>query len=67
MGLIGNSLSREGSWWVASKSDPRWDCEGRGFVGGLMCPGAALEEVKKIQERLGEEPPDDLEFGYMKD
>jgi hypothetical protein len=32
-----------------------------------MCPGAALEEVKKIQERLGEEPPDDLEFGYMKD
>ena len=58
---------REGSWWLHSKSDSRWNMQGRGFVGGLCVPpdaNAALEEKKK---ELGEEPPDDLEYGYMKD
>ena len=65
MGMI--KLTREGSWWVSSKSDPRWDCQGSGSVGGFMCPSEATATIERKKKELGEEPPDDLEFGYMKD
>lgn len=58
---------QEGSWWVSSKSDSRWDCQGSGSVGGFMCPTTATAAIEKKKKELGEEPPDDLEFGYMKD
>lgn len=66
MGLLGGSI-REGSWWLNSKSDPRWDCNGRGTVGGLVVPAAATEAMDRIKKELNEEPPEDLEYGYMKD
>ena len=66
MGLLGGVI-REGSWWLSSKSDPRWDCQGRDVVGGLVCPPAATEAMEKKKKELGEEPPEDLEYGYMKD
>lgn len=66
MGILGGII-RDGSWWVTSETDPRWNCSGRGFVGGLMCPGNAKDEIDRIKEELGEEPPEDLSFGYMKD
>jgi hypothetical protein len=57
---------REGSWWVISESDPRWNCDGRGFVGGFMVPEEAEKAIKEMEEKYGKRP-DDLEFGYMKD
>lgn len=56
---------QEGSWYIISKKDPRWNASGTGFVGMLTKPeevDATIEEKKKT---LGE-PPDDLEWGYMK-
>ena len=38
-----------GSWYVRSKSDPRWDNNGEGF--GLVCsggPGEMHEWIKKM-------------------
>lgn len=66
MGLLGG-IVREGSWWVSSKKDPRWNTQGRGFVGGLLCPPDAESFLEEKKKELNCEPPDDLEFGYMKD
>ncbi len=65
MGLI--KLLRHGSWWVTSASDPRWNGSGRSdHVGMFATPGEATAHVERKRQELGE-PPDDLEWGYMKD
>lgn len=66
MSMLGASI-REGSWWLSSKSDPRWDTQGRGIVGGLVIPPDATKAMEEKKKELGEEPPEDLEYGYMKD
>jgi hypothetical protein len=58
---------KEGSWWMRSKKDPRWNCDGRGlllFSAGI--PDEAKEKIEELKKKYGE-PPDDLEFGGMKD
>lgn len=57
---------RQGTWWIRSRTDPRWDAGGQGLVGGFTLPEAARKLIEELRGRLGE-PPDDLEFGYMKD
>ena len=57
--------SHDGTWWLRSKKDPRWNAEGHGFVsiyGSEDCD-RKIEELKKA---YGEQP-DDLEWGFMKD
>lgn len=65
MGII--KLLREGSWWTRSDSDPRWNMDGRGVVGLLSMPPDAQAAVEAKRTELGEEPPRDLTYGYMKD
>lgn len=65
MGLLGGSI-RKGSWWLSSKKDPKWNCQGYGYVGGFIMPPEAKDEIEKLKKEFGE-PPDDLEWGYMKD
>lgn len=66
MGLLGGTI-KEGSWWLNSKSDPRWNVEGRSsYVGGLVMPSDCESKIEELKKELGE-PPDDLEWGYMKD
>lgn len=60
-------MLREGSWWVKSKSDSRWNVNGHGSVGMFAMPSEAQVFIDKKKKELNEEPPDDLEFGYMKD
>lgn len=56
-----------GKWWIRSKSDPRWNREGRGEVGGLYDkPPAVRRTIFYLLQILGE-PPEDLEWGYEKD
>lgn len=57
----------EGAWWLKSISDPRWNCEGHGLVGMFSMPSAAKKKIEEMKEKLKCEPPEDLEFGYMKD
>lgn len=64
--MIGNSY-REGTWTVWSDSDPRWKMSGTGICGGFCMPPEAERAVKAKAKELGQEPPVDLEFGYMKD
>ena len=65
MALLGSI--RRGSWWINSKSDPRWNMSGEGYVGGCCIPPDAQNAIYKLKKKLGEEPPEDLEYGYMKD
>jgi len=60
-------MLKEGTWWLESKSDPRWDAEGRGLVGGFDTPAEAMEAIEEKKAELQEEPPEDLEYEYMKD
>lgn len=58
--------STGGTWWLKSKSDPRWDCEGSSFsCGGLVMPPECRKMVDKLKTLLGKQPSD-LEFGYTK-
>jgi hypothetical protein len=60
-------MIKQGSWWVLSNFDPRWNGQGTAMVGMFGCPQEATDHIKKIKEELGEDEPKDLEFGYMKD
>ena len=62
MGLI--KFVRMGSWWLESKSDPRWNCYGEGYVGGFMMPMEAQSKFNELKKKFGESP-EDLEWGYM--
>jgi len=61
---------KPGHWWMRSESDPRWNIGGRGRIlvssglrgGSQECEDKYAELVKQCGE-----PPEDLEFGCMKD
>lgn len=57
---------RMGSWWLYSKTDPKWNYDGRCCVGGFMMPDECKEKLEELKKKLGK-PPKDLEWGYMKD
>lgn len=60
-------MKSDGFWWVCSKKDPRFNVYGDGRVGMFACPPEAKRRIKELEEELGCEAPDDLEYGYMKD
>ena len=64
MGFMGG----QGSWWIKSESDPRWNREGRGFISGILGPTEfSIEEMIKEMKKEYGEAPEDLEAGWMKD
>ena len=59
---------RKGSWWIRSESDPRWNVSGSSdAVGSYTKPREVDPAIEQKKRELGEEPPSDLEWGYMKD
>ena len=60
-------MMKQGSWWLTSQSDSRWNINGTGSVGMFSMPSEAQEFIDKKKKELNKEPPRDLEFGYMKD
>lgn len=64
MGMF--SPIREGSWWIRSKIDPRWNAEGKGIVGGFTIPRECQQKIDQLKEKFGD-PPKDLSWEYMKD
>ncbi len=59
-------LLRKGCWWLNSKKDPRWNCEGSGYVGGFSEPPELEKKFEQLKKNYGD-PPNDLTWGYMKD
>jgi hypothetical protein len=59
-------MMKEGTWWTKS-SDERWIAEGRDIVGEFEMPPGLLQFLASKEAELGEKPPGDLEWGYMKD
>lgn len=59
--------SKEGTWWVHSEKDPRWNKSGRGqgFV-TLGGPDEMQNWIEACKAKYGE-PPDDAEMGFEKD
>jgi hypothetical protein len=58
---------KEGTWWLKSKNDPRWNKTSRGF--GLVTesgPGELGSWLKECRKKFGR-PPDDCECGFAKD
>ena len=54
------------SWFISSKSDPRWDASGRCFPSIWSAQAECENAVKARTEQYGP-PPADLEFGGVKD
>ena len=62
------SSIRKGSWWLHSKSDPRWNANGTTMVGGFMKPEEVDKSIERTKKKLKTDViPEDLEWGYMKD
>jgi len=60
-------MLKPGTWWLASQTDPRWNCSGHApLVGAFARPPECDEMIAQLTQQLGE-PPDDLEWRYMKD
>lgn len=59
-------MIKTGSWWIHSKKDPRWNASGESLVGGFIMPPECKEAIEELKKKYGK-PPDDLEWGYMKD
>lgn len=59
-------LLSSGSWTVYSKSDPRWNAHGDCKVGGFVMSSGANDHIERMKAILGE-PPEDLQYSYMKD
>jgi hypothetical protein len=59
---------KPGTWYVSSKSDPRWDANGR-TEQMLFSVGTPPELDKHLAQKMKElgDPPDDLEWEGMKD
>jgi hypothetical protein len=57
---------KPGTWWIRSEKDPRWNADGKGQVGMFGRPAEAEAKVEELKKTLGD-PPEDLEWGYMKD
>jgi hypothetical protein len=55
-----------GSWWLKSKKDERWNASGTGRVGDFQMPPGCVSALEELTKLYGT-PPDDLEYGYMKD
>lgn len=60
-------MLQEGTWWLESKSDSRWNITGSGLVGMFGIPPKAQEAIEQKKKELGEDHPGDLRYGYMKD
>jgi hypothetical protein len=64
MGLFGTS---PGVWYTRCKSDPRWNFDMRCNVSITGGPPKEFEDkIAELTEQYGE-PPEDLEYGCMKD
>jgi len=56
-----------GQWWLRSASDPRWNKEGRGEVGGINAiPPVIRRVISQLEAELGP-PPKDLEWEWWSD
>ena len=60
-------MMKQGSWWLTSKSDSRWNTQGHGSVGVFAIPEDGQKFLDEKEKELNKKPPKDLEFGYMKD
>lgn len=56
-----------GSWWLQSKTDKRWNAHGYSDAVGMYSQPLECREKQKELEELYGTPPEDLEWGYMKD
>lgn len=59
-------LTSEGTWYIRSESDERWNASGRAHVGGFMMPPEIEKKLEELKKKYGN-PPQDCEWGYMKD
>jgi hypothetical protein len=58
---------RKGCWWIRSKKDKRWNCDGNSdLVGGFVIPEECKKTIEKLKLKYGD-PPEDLTWEYMKD
>lgn len=58
---------KPGSWWLMSKSDPKWKATGHvEALSVTQMPLDAQKALDELRKKYGNEPPD-LEYGCMKD
>lgn len=63
MGILG---LKQGTAYLESKSDPKWNISVECLVGGFTMPDELKLKLEDLKLKYGK-PPLDLEYGYMKD
>lgn len=59
-------MMKPGEWSLYSETDARWRAHGRAIVGGFAKPTEVDAAIERLRKKYGD-PPDDLEWSYMKD
>mgnify|MGYP001595559744 CR=1 FL=1 len=59
-------MEAQGTWYLHSESDPRWNAGGTSNVGGFVIPESCRQKLEEFTQKMGE-PPEDLTWGYMKE
>jgi hypothetical protein len=62
--------AQEGTWYLRSKQDPRWNCSAPGHSQGSMLmppvmPPETREAVAKLRESIGAAPPPDFRWIFV--
>jgi len=60
-------MINDGVAWLHSDEDERWNVNVECKVGGFAMPSPLEEKFEELKEEIEEEPPDDLEWHYMKE
>ena len=59
-------MGKEGTWWLRSRNDVRWNCSGQSEVcGASAMPPEAEAALAGLRRALGEAPPDDLAWTFV--
>jgi hypothetical protein len=59
-------MGKEGTWWLRSKIDRRWNWSGQSGACDISAkPAEAEAELAELRRALGEEPPDDLRYIFI--
>ncbi len=58
-------VKHNGTWWMSSKSDPRWNDGGPAVVGPFAVSNLVDISIRNKRKKLGN-PPTDIEYGYAR-
>lgn len=59
-------MFKKGAWFLSSKTNPKWNCNGEATVGGFLMPKECQQAIEDKKKEFNENTPKDLTWSYHK-